>query len=98
MSQLKEVLRNEMKVFREKGHQFVNGELNMMQFKHVSGGFGVYAHKGGKEFMIRLRIPSGMLTFDQLNTVYNLATKYHMERIHLTTRQAIQLHGLSIDE
>ena len=98
MSQLKEVLRNEMKDFREKGHQFVNGELNMMQFKHVSGGFGVYAHKGGKEFMIRLRIPSGMLTFDQLNTVYNLATKYHMERIHLTTRQAIQLHGLSIDE
>lgn len=52
MSQLKEVLRNEMKDFREKGHQFVNGELNMMQFKHVSGGFGVYAHKGGKEFMI----------------------------------------------
>lgn len=98
MRQLKEVLKSEMKDFREKGHQFVNGELNMMQFKHISGGFGVYAHKGGKEFMIRLRIPSGMLTLDQLNTVYQFAVKYQLERIHLTTRQAIQFHGLSIDE
>lgn len=98
MSQLKEILLNEIESFREKGHQFVNGELNMMQFKHTSGGFGVYAHKGGKEFMIRLRIPSGILTLDQIKTIYDFSIKYKMKRIHLTTRQAIQFHGLSIDE
>ena len=58
MEKLKEVLYAEIEEFRKKGHQFINGEINMMQFKHAAGGFGVYAHKGGKDFMIRLRIPS----------------------------------------
>ena len=30
--------------------------------------------------------------------VYDFANRYGLEKIHLTTRQAIQLHGLKIDE
>lgn len=98
MEKLKEILYGEIEEFRKKGHQFINGEINMMQFKHASGGFGVYAHKGGKEFMIRLRIPSGVTNVNEMKKVYEFTQKYGLDKIHLTTRQAIQLHGLSIDE
>lgn len=98
MSELKKILASEIEEFRQKGHQYVKDELSMMQFKHLSGGFGVYAHRGGQEFMIRLRIPSGILSLDDLKKVYEFAIRYQMERIHLTTRQAIQFHGLTIDE
>ena len=98
MQDLKQVLYSEIEDFREVGHQFLNGEINMMKFKHVSGGFGVYAHRDKKELMIRLRIPSGVLKLENMKLVRDLAKKYGLERIHLTTRQAIQLHGLSIDE
>ncbi|GAA0763607.1 nitrite/sulfite reductase [Clostridium sartagoforme] len=98
MNKLKEVLYGEIESFRETGHKFFNGELNIMQFKHVSGGFGVYAHKGGKEFMIRLRIPSGVTNVNEMYKVYEFAEKYKLSNIHFTTRQAIQLHGLNIDE
>lgn len=98
MEKLKEILYGEIEGFRKVGHQFINGELNLMQFKHASGGFGVYAHRGGKDFMIRLRIPSGITDVSEMNTIYNFAAKYGLDKIHFTTRQAIQLHGLSIDE
>lgn len=98
MENLKEVLYGEIEEFREKGHKFINGELNIMQFKHASGGFGVYAHKGKEKFMIRLRIPSGITNVDEMYKVYDFANRYGLDKIHLTTRQAIQLHGLNIDD
>ncbi len=98
MEKLKEVLYGEIEEFREKGHKFINGELNIMQFKHASGGFGVYAHKGKEKFMIRLRIPSGITNVDEMYKVYDFANRYGLDKIHLTTRQAIQLHGLNIDD
>ena len=97
MEELKEKLLAEIEDFRALGHKFYNGEMSMMDFKHASGGMGVYAHKGGKEFMIRLRIPSGIITVPQLNLIYDWAVKYGLDKLHFTTRQAIQYHGISID-
>ena len=97
MKELKEKLLSEIEDFRELGHKFYDGEVSMMDFKHASGGMGVYAHKGGKEFMIRLRIPSGIITVPQLNLIYDWAVKYGLDKLHFTTRQAIQYHGISID-
>lgn len=98
MENMKNVFREEIESLREKGHKFLNGELNVMQFKHASGGMGVYAHKGGKEFMVRLRISSGVTNLEEMNKIYNLVKKYGVNGVHFTTRQAIQIHGLSIDE
>ncbi|MGL5312406.1 MAG: nitrite/sulfite reductase, partial [Peptostreptococcaceae bacterium] len=46
----------------------------------------------------RLRVSSGVLSKSQMKTVYHLAYKNKINSIHFTTRQAIQLHGLSIDD
>lgn len=98
MNRLNEILREEIIQFRENGHKFLNKELNVAQFKGISGGLGVYAHRGGKEFMIRLKTPSGRISKEDLCKIYEWANRYNLEWVHPTTRQAIQLHGLGIDD
>lgn len=98
MEPLKQALLSEIPEFKQQGEAFLRGELNKMGFKKVSGGFGAYAHRNGKEFMIRLRILSGMLSKSQLQLVEAFARKYAVPVIHFTTRQAIQYHGVSLED
>ena len=98
MKELNEVLLREIDDFRNLGHKFLKGEINKMDFKKASGGMGVYAHRSGKEFMIRFRIPSGIASRENLELIYDFANRYNLQGIHLTTRQAVQLHEISIDD
>lgn len=98
MNNLKETLLSEIPQFKEKCEQFFNGDLDKMSYKGISGGYGVYAQRDKKSFMIRLRVSSGVLSRCQLHTIYKMANKYNLEKIHITTRQAIQLHDLSLDD
>ena len=98
MDNFKTILLSEIDKFRVIGQSFKNKEINAAEFKKHSGGMGVYAHRGGNEFMVRLRIPSGITNVRELKLVYDFAKKYNLEGVHLTTRQAIQLHGMDIDE
>ncbi|MGL4344760.1 MAG: nitrite/sulfite reductase [Cellulosilyticaceae bacterium] len=95
---VRETLREEIEQFRQEGQSFLRGEMNKMTFKKKSGGMGVYAQRDGRQFMVRLRIPCGVMTKVMLERVYHMAQKYGLKTIHLTTRQAIQFHDLTIDE
>lgn len=98
MKNLNEILLGEVEGFRALGNKFLSGEMSKMDFKGASGGMGVYAQRSGKEFMIRFRIPSGIASIKDLKLIYDFAKRYNLESVHLTTRQAIQLHGITIDE
>lgn len=98
MQDLNTILLNELPYFKECINKFQRNEMPNAEFKGISGGFGVYAHRDHSHFMIRLRLSCGVLSLDKLKTIYNLAKKYGLHKIHLTTRQAIQLHDLSGDE
>lgn len=97
MDNLKDILKNEIPILRELGHKFVNKEITSKEFKSTSGGMGVYGQLGGETFMIRMRIPSGILSVEKFKLVYEISKKHNLEKVHLTTRQAIQLHDISID-
>jgi sulfite reductase (NADPH) hemoprotein beta-component len=45
-------------------------------------------------YMIRLRIPGGLITPEQWAGLHHIAGKYSMGTIKITTRQTVQLHGL----
>lgn len=45
-------------------------------------------------FMIRVRVPGGVATPEQWIVIDDLATKYGMPSIKLTTRQAFELHNI----
>lgn len=98
MTELQKELLGEIDDFRALGHRFKNKEINAAEFKGKSGGMGVYAQRGGEKFMIRLRTPSGIVTPAHLALIESYARKYGLERVHFTTRQAVQLHDLDIDD
>jgi len=98
MNNLQSILLKEIPEFRELGHSFLRKEVTSGDFKKVSGGMGIYAHRGGTEFMARLRVPSGVISKGNFKIAYDFALKYNLKSVHLTTRQSIQLHGLSLDE
>ncbi|WP_042275220.1 nitrite/sulfite reductase [[Clostridium] dakarense] len=98
MNNLKQILLEEIPNLKETTLKFINGEISKMEYKGFSGGYGIYAQRDKKSFMIRLRLSSGVISKLQLKKVYQIASKYKVEKIHLTTRQAIQLHGLSVDD
>lgn len=98
MKELKEKLLIEIEEFRELGNKFLSGEVSIMDFKKVSGGMGVYSERNKKEFMIRLRIPSGISSFENMNWLCDIADKYNLDKFHLTTREAVQYHNLTIDQ
>lgn len=47
------------------------------------------------KFMVRMRIPGGVLNADQWNEVDRLSRLYASSGIRITTRQTVQLHGIS---
>ncbi len=66
-------------------------------------GLGVTGGKGGEGvttefFMMRIGIPNGLLTSHQLRTIGKLTQKYARNLSDVTTRQAIQLHWLTISD
>ncbi len=97
MKTYNQILKEEIKEFRELGHGFLKKEVSIGDFKGKSGGMGVYAQRDGKKFMIRLRISSGVLSLEHSKLILSFTEKYKIEYLHLTTRQAIQLHNLEID-
>jgi ferredoxin-nitrite reductase len=98
MSNLKKKLLSEIEEFRALGNKFLDSEVSIADFKKVSGGMGVYSERSKREFMIRLRIPSGITNIDQMHWLCDIAEKYELEKFHLTTREAVQYHNLSIDK
>lgn len=46
------------------------------------------------QFMVRLRIPGGVLNVDQWQEIHKLSSFYASSGIRITTRQTIQLHGI----
>lgn len=46
------------------------------------------------QFMVRLRIPGGLLTPEQWQGIDQLSRRYAERGIRITTRQTIQLHGI----
>lgn len=98
MEAYKKLLKEEVEVFRKRGHEFLDGTLTRAEFKGFSGGMGSYAQKETGKFMIRLRTPSGIVSREHFGLILDYAGKYGLDKIHLTTRQAVQLHDLSIDD
>ncbi|MGH9619963.1 MAG: nitrite/sulfite reductase, partial [Bryobacteraceae bacterium] len=65
-------------------------------------GRGVLGGKGGvgstvPYFMLRIRIPNGLLYSHQLRTIADLATEYARGVADITTRHNIQLHWIPIE-
>ncbi len=54
--------------------------------------------KSPGKFMLRLRVPNGVLTFNQLEVIADIINKYDGGRADITTRQNLQLRGILLED
>ncbi|MGH8992213.1 MAG: nitrite/sulfite reductase, partial [Acidimicrobiia bacterium] len=74
------------------------GELDEERFRVFRLGDGIYGQRqGGTNQMVRVKIPYGSLTPDQLDMLGDLATGYSRGWGHITTRQNVQFHYVALD-
>ncbi len=70
------------------------GELEADDFKRFRLENGIYGIRGSSDrHMVRVKVPFGKLSADQLDTLAEVAEQFTPNRsVHLTTRQDVQFH------
>jgi len=58
---------------------------------------GVYGQRQEGVQMIRIKLPFGKVTSEQLVRISKVSDEYSRGRLHITTRQDIQIHFVSLD-
>lgn len=65
-------------------------------FRAYRLGRGIYGQRQPNVQMIRIKLPYGRMTAEQLIRIADVADKYATEKMHTTTRQDIQIHYVKL--
>ncbi|WP_372792843.1 HEPN domain-containing protein [Lutibacter sp.] len=76
---------------------FYEGKIDEARFRSLRLARGVYGQRQFGVQMIRIKLPYGKLTSEQLHRIANVSDEYSRGRLHITTRQDIQIHHVSLD-
>jgi sulfite reductase (ferredoxin) len=75
------------------------GELDPEAFRVFRLNNGIYGQRqGGTKQMVRVKVPYGAVTADQLEACAEIADRYSRGWGHITTRQNIQFHHVELDD
>ncbi|HXP09931.1 MAG TPA: nitrite/sulfite reductase [Acidobacteriaceae bacterium] len=98
---------SEVRAFAAAGRESVLPEWASAYFKwwgiYTQGdGAGALGGKGGEGkateyFMMRIALPNGVATSEQVEVIADIAAKHGRDLVDITVRQAIQLHWLTIE-
>ena len=73
------------------------GELNDDKFRAIRLARGVYGQRQQGVQMIRIKLPFGKVTTKQLIRISDVSDEFSTGHLHITTRQDIQIHYVSLD-
>ena len=93
-----QVVLQEIEAFEEEAGRVLSGEVSLDLFKPFRLQHGIYGQRQPGVQMVRIKIPFGGLTSNQLRQVGDLADRYATGVGHVTTRQDIQLHYVPLQE
>lgn len=82
----------------EKIRAFKNGTLHEDKFRSLRLARGVYGQRQQGVQMVRIKLPFGKITPKQLVRIADISDEYSNGNLHLTTRQDIQIHHVSLDK
>jgi sulfite reductase (ferredoxin) len=77
--------------------QFKAGEIHEEKFRSLRLARGVYGQRQQGVQMIRIKLPYGKIQFHQWKRISDISDEYSTGNLHLTTRQDIQIHYVSLD-
>lgn len=81
----------------EKIAAFKDGSLHEDKFRALRLARGVYGQRQQGVQMIRIKLPFGKVTANQLRRIATVSDEYSTGHLHITTRQDIQIHYVSLD-
>lgn len=81
----------------EKIAAFKDGKIPDDKFRSLRLARGVYGQRQLGVQMIRIKLPYGKVTSGQLRRIAQVSDEYSTGRLHITTRQDIQIHHVSLD-
>lgn len=77
--------------------EFREGKIHDEKFRSLRLARGIYGQRQPGVQMIRIKLPFGKVTFKQLLKIADISDEYASSNLHLTTRQDIQIHYVSLD-
>ena len=77
---------------------FRDGKIDDERFRSLRLARGVYGQRQEGVQMIRIKLPFGKVTSEQLLRISKVSDEYSTGRLHITTRQDIQIHYVSLDK
>ena len=83
-------LEKKIRLFRE-------GKMDEEKFRSLRLARGVYGQRQQGVQMVRIKLPYGKMTLAQWNRIADVSDEYSTGNLHLTTRQDIQIHFVSLD-
>ncbi|MDO8998267.1 MAG: nitrite/sulfite reductase [Bacteroidota bacterium] len=81
----------------QKIRAFKEGKIHEEKFRSLRLARGVYGQRQQGVQMIRIKLPFGKLSVKQLLRIADISDEYSNGNLHLTTRQDIQIHHVSLD-
>ena len=83
-------LEKKIRLFRE-------GKMDDEKFRSLRLARGVYGQRQQGVQMVRIKLPYGKMTLAQWSRICDVSDEYSTGNLHLTTRQDIQIHFVSLD-
>ncbi|WP_299128046.1 HEPN domain-containing protein [uncultured Winogradskyella sp.] len=83
-------LANKIELFR-------NGKIDEEKFRSLRLARGVYGQRQEGVQMIRIKLPYGKVLSHQLRRIAEVSDEYSRSRLHITTRQDIQIHYVDLN-
>ena len=91
------VVQKDILELEKKIRLFHEGKIDDERFRSLRLARGVYGQRQEGVQMIRIKLPYGKVTSDQLLRISDVSDEYSTGRLHITTRQDIQIHYVSLD-
>src|SRR3954468_13507141 len=81
----------------KKIRDFREGKIHDEKFRSLRLARGIYGQRQPGAQMVRIKLPFGKVTFKQILRIADISDEYASHNLHLTTRQDIQIHYVSLD-
>lgn len=78
-------------------NEFKGGKIDEEKFRSLRLARGVYGQRQEGVQMIRIKLPYGKVSSKQLLRICDVSDEYSRGRLHITTRQDIQIHYVDLE-
>src|SRR5262245_2668506 len=96
---LEPVIADELDIFERTLQEYLDGRVEEDVFRVFRLNHGIYGQRqGGRNQMVRVKVPHGRVTAEQLETLGYIAETYSRGWAHLTTRQNVQFHFVQLEQ